>query len=263
MAPAPVDWTRRHGPGLIVVALVATAAQFVADHYGAPAMLMALLFGIAINFLGNDGPCRAGLDVAARTILRLGVALLGFRISFAAIAELGCGVVIFVMVCVALTILSGIALAPLFGHRWRFGVLSAGAVAICGASAAVAIAAVLPRDERSDDRLAFTIASVTILSNVAMVLYPIIANATALSDTAAGLFIGASIHDVAQVVGAGFSMSSEIGETATVTKLLRVALLAPTLVVLTLCIRCRNHEDGARARRFCRGSLSPSLQRAV
>ena len=77
-----------------------------------------------VHFLGDDGPCRAGLDVAARTVLRLGVALLGFRISFASIADLGWGVVIFVMICVALTILSGIALAPLFGHRWRFGVLS-------------------------------------------------------------------------------------------------------------------------------------------
>jgi uncharacterized integral membrane protein (TIGR00698 family) len=228
---------RALGPGLGVAVIIALAAQFVSDHYGAPVMLMALLFGMVLNFLGEDGPCRAGVNAAAGTLLRLGVALLGFRVSLGLLVDLGWPVAILVVVAVAVTILVGVALAPAFGHGWRFGLLSGGAVAICGASAAVAIAAILPRDERSEERLVFTVAAVTLMSTVAMILYPILLKTFGLSDGAAAIFLGASIHDVAQVVGAGFSVSPEVGETATAVKLMRVALLAPVLIIVAIVIR--------------------------
>ena len=232
-------------PGFLISALIALAAQFISDHYGAPAMLMALLFGIALNFLSEESNCKSGIAFSARTVLRIGVALLGMRISFEMAASLGWSIVLIVIGGVILTILFGLAFARFFGHGPRFAFLSAGSVAICGASAAMAIAAILPRDERSEERLVFTVVGVTLLSTVAMIIYPIIADSLGFDTTFAGIFIGATIHDVAQVVGAGFSMSEETGDVATVVKLIRVAMLAPVILVASLILRRLSQEDRA------------------
>jgi uncharacterized integral membrane protein (TIGR00698 family) len=236
-------------PGVLISALIALAAQFISDHYGAPAMLMALLFGIALNFLSDDTKCKSGIAFSARSILRFGVALLGMRISFEMAAGLGWTIVGIVIGGVIATILFGLVIARLFGHGPRFAFLSAGSVAICGASAAMAISAILPRDERTEERLVFTVVGVTILSTFAMIVYPIIAEALNYDAQTAGIFIGATIHDVAQVVGAGFSISQETGDVATVVKLIRVAMLAPVILVVTIIIRRMSIADQDNATR--------------
>ncbi|GGB43990.1 membrane protein [Roseibium aquae] len=231
-------------PGLLVAAVIALASQFIAEHYGAPAMLLALLIGIALNFLSEDGPCKAGIAFGSKQMLRLGVALLGLRISFDMVAALGLPVVGLVVCGTLATIAFGITFARAFGFDRSFGFLSAGAVAICGASAAMAIAAVLPRDSDSENRLVFTVVGVTILSTIAMILYPVVSQGLGFDDRMSGVYLGATIHDVAQVVGAGFSVSEETGETATLVKLLRVAMLAPVVLAALLIIR---NTSGKRA----------------
>ena len=224
-------------PGFLISCLIALSAQFVSEHYGAPAMLMALLFGIALNFLSEEGRCKEGISFTARTVLRVGVALLGLRISFGMAADLGWSVAGLVIGGTVSTIAFGMVVARFFGHGPRFAFLSGGAVAICGASAAMAIAAILPKDERSEERLVFTVVGVTLLSTIAMILFPVIAEILGFSGQAAGIFIGATIHDVAQVVGAGFSISDETGEVATAIKLMRVAMLAPVILVASILVR--------------------------
>ncbi|MEP3048966.1 MAG: putative sulfate exporter family transporter [Roseibium sp.] len=236
-------------PGVLVAGVIALASQFIAEHYGAPAMLLALLLGISLNFLSEDARCKIGIAFGARQLLRVGVALLGLRISFDVVSELGLPVVGLVIGSVLATIAFGLASARLFGFRYRFGLLSAGSVAICGASAAMAIAAILPRDDRSEERLVFTVVGVTLLSTVAMILYPLLGEMLAFDDWTAGIYLGATIHDVAQVVGAGFSISEVSGETATLVKLIRVAMLAPVVVLAVLVIRTTgNKEDKAGPR---------------
>src|SRR6056297_3936270 len=221
-------------PGMMVALLVALAAQFVAEHYGAPAMLMALLFGIALNFLSEPAPTAEGIGFTARTVLRFGVAILGARISVEMLTSLGWGMIALLVAGVVATILFGVGLARLIGQGPRFAILTAGSVAICGASAAMAIAAVLPKDERSERNLLFTVLGVTVLSTVAMILYPILTDALGFDDVTAGAFIGATVHDVAQVVGAGFSISETAGETSTLVKLIRVSFLAPVVIVIAI-----------------------------
>lgn len=221
-------------PGVLVSLMVALAAQFVAEHYGAPAMLMALLFGIALNFLGEPGATAAGIGFAARSVLRFGVAILGARISVEMLTSLGWGMIGLLVVGMTATILFGVLLARVIGQGPQFAILTAGAVAICGASAAMAIAAVLPRDDRSERNLLFTVLGVTVLSTIAMILYPILTVLLNFDDVTAGAFIGATIHDVAQVVGAGFSISEAAGETSTMVKLIRVSFLAPIVVIIAL-----------------------------
>jgi uncharacterized integral membrane protein (TIGR00698 family) len=236
-------------PGFLVSLVLAVAAQFLSDHYGAPAMLMALLLGIAFHFLAEEGRCVPGIAVTAKTVLRFGVALLGARISVELLIGLGAPLIILVILGVILTILFGLIGARLLGRGWRFALLTGGAVAICGASAAMAIAAVLPKNEHSEKNLIFTVLGVTVLSTGAMILYPVITQALDLDPLATGVFLGGTIHDVAQVVGAGFSVSQETGETATLVKLIRVTMLAPVVLVFSLSIRARNQHGATEGER--------------
>jgi len=228
---------KAHWRGVLVSVTVAGTAQLLSEHHGAPAMLLALLLGIALNFLGEEGRAVSGIAFSARSLLRLGVALLGVRISAGMVAALGWHLVALVVGAVVATIVLGLLVARFFGHKWRFALLTSGSVAICGASAAMAIAAILPKDERSEERLLFTVMGVTIMSTMAMILYPPIVDYLALSDQMAGVFLGGTIHDVAQVAGAGFSVSQEAGDTAVMVKLIRVAMLAPVVLVASVMIR--------------------------
>lgn len=252
MTPQPptstlaTHWTRLHrrlgryggiSRGLLLCVTIALAATFIADHYGGPALLYSLLFGTALNFLSDEGGCRRGVDFASRTVLRLGVALLGARITLEQIGQLGFGPLFLVMGAVAFVILAGLVLARVLGLRKELGLLTGGAVGICGASAALALSAVMPRTGASERNTIVTVIGVTVLSTVAMVVYPLIAVAAALTDTQAGILLGGTIHDVAQAVGAGYMLSEPTGDTATVVKLLRVAMLVPVVVIFAWFFR--------------------------
>ncbi|HBR98899.1 MAG TPA: putative sulfate exporter family transporter, partial [Gammaproteobacteria bacterium] len=225
------------------------AAQYLSEHYGAPAMLMALLLGIAFHFLSEEGGCVRGIEFTARTVLRIGVALLGARIGFDLLAGLGTELILLIILGVVATIAFGLTGAALLGRGWRFGVLTGASVAICGASAAMAVAAVLPNNENSERNLLFTVLSVTVLSTVAMILYPVLSYHLNLDHQIAGVFLGGTIHDVAQVVGAGFSVSETTGETATLVKLIRVTMLAPVVVIISLLVRHYSRQQADTGKR--------------
>lgn len=232
-------------PGLMLAATIAAAAAFLGTHYDAPVMLFALLLGMAFNFLHEDGPCRAGIEFAAKFILRLGVGLLGIRIVFDDLAQIGLAGAGVLAGLIALTIGSGFLAAPLLKRQWRLALLTGAAVAICGASAALAIAAVIPPNEKTERNTLFTVIAVTALSTIAMVLYPLLFQWLGFSELQQGFLIGATIHDVAQVVGAGFSVSDAAGEMATITKLFRVAMLPVVLIAVVLVLRVTGRGAGA------------------
>jgi uncharacterized integral membrane protein (TIGR00698 family) len=235
----------RYFPGLCVSAIIAGAATFLSDHYGASAMLFALLLGMAVNFLSQEGRCVPGLELAAKGVLRAGVALLGMRITFGQVAQLGGMTVLLVLCSVAATICFGLLGARLMGFKPAFGMLSGGATAICGASAALAISASLPHHPLRERATIFTVIGVSLLSTLCMIAYPPLVKAFGLDPQQAGVFLGATIHDVAQVVGAGYSLSSSTGDIATVVKLLRVATLLPVIFSVSLVLRWRQGGDGA------------------
>ena len=226
-------------PGVVLCVVIAAAAAFLSEHYAAPAMLFALLIGMAFNFVMEEGKSKPGVEFSSRFILRLGVGLLGIRITMQDIAAFGWKTPVVVAGLMALTIVSGFLIAKLFGRKWRFALMTGGAVAICGASAALAIAAVIPPNDKTERNLLFTVVAVTTLSTLAMILYPMLFAAFGMSEREAGFLIGATIHDVAQVVGAGYSISDVAGDAATVVKLLRVACLPVVLLVIVLATRGR------------------------
>ena len=231
-------------PGLLICILIALATTFIADHYGGPTLLYALLFGMSLHFLSEDGPCKAGIEFASRTVLRLGVALLGVRITLEQVASLGVGPVITVVLGVVATIVFGALLARVMGLDRDMGLLTGGSVAICGASAALALSAVMPRNATSERHTIMTVVGVTTLSTVAMITYPLIVQLLGLEDTEAGIFLGGTIHDVAQVVGAGYIISEHTGDVSTFVKLLRVAMLVPAVMVFMLLFRSARQANG-------------------
>jgi uncharacterized integral membrane protein (TIGR00698 family) len=221
-------------PGLLLSATIALAVRFVSDQLGGPAMLYALLFGMAFNFLTEDERFAAGIYFASRNILRFGVALLGLRITTGDVLELGWPVVALIVASVVTTILLGGLIGRAFGLKGDQSILSAGAVAICGASAALAISSVLPSHKDHERNTIMTVAGVTALSTVAMVVYPVFVTYLQYDHATAGVFLGATIHDVAQVVGAGYMISDQSGEISTLVKLIRVACLVPVVIVISL-----------------------------
>ncbi|MEO1193840.1 MAG: putative sulfate exporter family transporter [Pseudomonadota bacterium] len=229
--------------GLALAVTIALCAGFLSEHYGAPVMLFALLIGMAFNFLADHPQCAAGVTFSSKTLLRMGVALLGFRLSLGDVAEQGWLPVIVIIALVALTMGSGAFLAPLFKRKLALGFLTGGATAICGASAALAISAVMPKHDGLERNTLFTVVAVTTLSTIAMVLYPALFALLGFDDNQAGFLIGATIHDVAQVVGAGFSISDQAGTIATLTKLQRVLLLPVVILVILFVTR---QTDGER-----------------
>ena len=235
-------------PGVMACAVVASAAGFLGQHYGAPVLLFALLLGLAMNFLSAEGgPCGPGIEFCARQVLRIGVALLGLRITAEQVVALGAGPLVVVLVSVALTIAVSMLAAKALGFQGLFGLLTGGATAICGASAALALSAALPAHPQKERATLFTVIGVSALSTFAMVAYPMLVQALGMDPRHAGIFLGATIHDVAQVVGAGYSLSNESGDVATLVKLLRVAMLLPVILLASAITRARLAAEGAAA----------------
>jgi uncharacterized integral membrane protein (TIGR00698 family) len=238
------DW-RGYAPGLVVVVMGTLAAGFLSDHYGVPLTLMALLIGLALNFLSADSRLTPGLAFASRSLLRWGIVLVGVRITFGQIVALGPVALLCVVGIVALTMAAGVFAARRFGFDTAFGLLAGGSVAICGASAAMALATTLGEKRTTQAQLTLVLVGISAMSASAMMLYPLVAHALHMSDLKAGFLLGASIHDVAQALGAGYSYSDGAGGIAAIVKLTRVALLAPVLAVVAVGLARFDPSGGA------------------
>ncbi|MDO5726300.1 MAG: putative sulfate exporter family transporter [Bowdeniella nasicola] len=212
------------------------------------ALLIALIIGMIMRNLGLiPQVCEPGFAFVNRTILRLGVVLLGLRLSIPAIIALGPGVVVTIIVTVAATYLVTIAAGRWLKINHATVVLTATGTAICGAAAVAAMSAVLPGDRRAknprasvDEAAATAVAAVTLFGTLALLLLPVLVRTIGLDPTQAGAWIGAAVHEVGQVVaGAGIAADQLTGQgattltdTAVVTKLGRVAMLAPLVAIV-------------------------------
>ena len=258
-----VEVVRPMVPGVAISATIAMAATFLSDHHGGPVLLYALLIGMSLNFLSEGSTAAPGIQLVGQTVLRIGVAMLGVRISTGQIVELGVVPIAIVVGGVLATLLFGRYAATCLELTPSQGVLTGGAVAICGASAALAISAVLPKTKDTESNTLFTVIIVTLLGTITMIIYPPLIRALGLSHHAAGILIGGTIHDVAQVVGAGYLVSDEAGIVATYIKLLRVAMLAPVVTVLAWTYTHRAHTSAAGTSPLLPGFLLAFLALAV
>lgn len=222
-------------PGIAVCAVLASLSMLLTLALPAlPAVLIALIAGMMTAHHRYVACLSPGADLTARTVLRIGIALIGVRFSVEQIAELGIAAIAVAAGGVCLMLSAGTLVAMAFGLSRSRSLLSAGAVGICGASAALAISTVLPHRQAQERQTATTVALVTTLSTAAMLLYPLVGHLLGFSPLASGIFFGAAIHDVTQVASAGAMISAETATAAIATKLVRVACLAPVVAAIAM-----------------------------
>jgi uncharacterized integral membrane protein (TIGR00698 family) len=229
----------RYLPGLGLAASVALIARFLDQGGFGSALLFALLIGMLARPLSEMPTTAPGVDFSARHLLAVAVALLGVRLSLADVAAIGILPAVVVAAAVAATITFSLLAARTLGLSTNFALIAGSGVAFCGASAAVAVAAVLPRKAKVERDTALVIAGVIGLSAIAMVLYPLFTTLVGFNGVEAGLFLGGSIHNVPQAVAAGLAVSETAGSMATLTKLFRISLLGPFVVGLAVVCGAR------------------------
>ena len=203
--------------------------------------MFALLIGIAFHFLCSNPSVDAGTRSAASLLIRIGVALLGIRVTISNVIDLGWLPLIAAVVAIIATQLFAQLLAKRLGFDRAMGAIAGAAIGICGVSAALAASSVLPRRPGLERDTLLVCLGVSVLSTVAMVAYPAVLSLTSWSVAQGGVFLGATIHDVAQVSAAGAILSPAYEHIAVVTKLMRVALLAPSVGVIAFMEIGRAH----------------------
>ncbi|TPN45922.1 MULTISPECIES: YeiH family protein [unclassified Mesorhizobium] len=235
-------------PGIVLVAMitgVAFSARNVSGFALFSPMILAVVAGMVYsNMLGTPAHAKAGIAFSQKRLLRFAIVLLGFQLTLGQVVSIGAGGVGIVAATLGATFVFTITLGRLIGVDAKLAQLIAAGTSICGASAIVATNIVT--DARDED-VTYAVASITLFGTVAMLGFPLLAPVLGLDQHAFGLWAGASIHEVAQVIGAGFQNGTQSGEIATVAKLTRVAMLAPMVVALGLMAR-RGSRDQAGAR---------------
>lgn len=222
-------------PGLLLTTAIAAAASVLHLLPGLK-VLSPLILAVAIGILfrnvwGAAHACLPGQSFVLRRLLRLAIMLLGYQVSVGQILSLGVGGLVVVFVTTPAAFLFIRFLGVRAGLDPRLATLLASGTSICGASAIVAANSVVGAPEED---VAYAIASVTLFGTLAMFLYPALAPLLGLKGATYGLWAGSSIHEVAQAVAAAFQGGEAAGHAGVVAKLLRVALLAPLVMLLAL-----------------------------
>lgn len=239
------SWIECRWRGVLSSVVIGAAAMFVSNTYGGPTVLYALLLGMAFHFISEDDRAVAGIELCAKNFLRIGVALLGARITAEELAQLSA----LSIIVLATGVFATVAFSMLL-NRWikwprAEGALAGASVAICGASAAAALALVIDKKELREQALLAVIVTVTALSTISMIVYPLLCDLMGLQGSTAGMLLGGTIHDVAQVVGAGAMLGNDALQTATMTKMLRVAMLIPMMFVFTALFAAKDATGGS------------------
>ena len=232
-------------PGVTICAVASAAAAWFSDHYGMPIILMGLILGLALQFVSADPRSALGLDFVGRRCLRLGIVVLGLQVTLAQIGAMGLvpfGALLVVMAAAGLAAVLGARIA---GQSVAVGILAGGATAICGASAALALYGVIGARRVNQAQFTLTLVVISVASALAMIIYPVLAQAAHFNARQAGFLTGAAIHDVAQAIGGGYAVSNAAGAAATVVKLTRVALLGPLVALAALVIARLEPAEGA------------------
>jgi uncharacterized integral membrane protein (TIGR00698 family) len=210
-------------------------------------MILAILIGIGFhNLIGTPASAKPGVTFSLKRLLRLAIILLGLQLTAQQIAEVGVTGVALIAATLIATFVFTKWFARLIGVDAKLGELIAAGTSICGASAVIATNSVT---EAPDEDVAYAVACVTVFGSIAMFLYPALTGLLHLSPRAFGLWSGASIHEIAQVVAAAFQAGTDAGNYGTIAKLTRVTMLAPVVITLGLLASRKRRDLGEAAAR--------------
>ena len=237
--------------GLHLVLGVAIVAEFLHGLIQQPLLqksisqiLLAVIIGLYIrNWIGVGERSQAGVKFAIRRLLRLGIILLGLRLSLQDVVATGGKALILVSICITVALILANLAGRLFKVPPRLAALIGIGTAICGNTAIVAAAPVLDAEE---EEVSFAVATITLFGLIAVVAYPLIGQLLALSDRAFGLWSGTAVNDTSQVVAVAAIFSEAALDVATVVKLTRNTLMAPLIVPVWNYLLARFEERDER-----------------
>ncbi|MEX5729586.1 putative integral membrane protein (TIGR00698 family) [Rhodovulum iodosum] len=234
-------------PGVVLCATVAAAAFGLRQVPGIGVlspMILSIVIGMALhNLLGTPAMAKPGVTFTMRRILRAAIVLLGLQLTLGQVVSVGATGLAVIAAALVATFLFTKAAGRMLGVDRGLAELIGAGTSICGASAVIACNTVT---RAHDEDVAYAVACVTVFGSLAMFLYPMLAAPLGLAPDHFGLWAGASIHEVAQVVAAGFQRGEAAGEAATVAKLSRVMMLAPLILTLAMMARTHGAAEGAR-----------------
>jgi len=251
VAPPPrknalVSWFAQIFSGVMCVTLIALVALSLRAIPGLAflsPMILAIVIGIFWqNVVGTNAAMTPGIKFVQRRFLRAGIVLLGFQLTVDQLLGLGARELLIIVGGLVATFIFTMWVGRALGVDPKLSKLIAAGTSICGASAVIAANSVAQAD---DEDVAYSVACVTVFGSLAMFLYPILPQLFHLSAEDYGLWVGASVHEVAQVVAASFQNGATSGEHATIAKLSRVLMLAPMIVLIGLMVRRSDTEEGA------------------
>lgn len=229
--------------GVLLIALFSCAAFYIADfEFVKKLSFSPLIVGIVLgmlyaNSLRNNLPQTwvPGIRFCSKEILRLGIILYGFRLTFQSVVEVGLAAIAVDLIVVVITIFLGIGLGKLLKMDKDLSLLTATGSAICGAAAVLGAESVVKPQAY---KTAVAVSTVVIFGTIAMFVYPALFNAglLGLNDVQMGIYTGSTLHEVAHVVGAGNAMGEHISDVAIIVKMIRVILLAPVLLVMSFFV---------------------------
>lgn len=229
-------YIKKYLSGIALVALLTVFAVSIQNlpllkSFSISAIIIAILLGMIVkNSVGTKEHMNYGIKFCSKKVLRLAIILLGFKLSFMEVSKLGLKAAIVIVFVSTITLLFTKYLGKKFGISRNLSLLIASGTSICGASAIAAVSSVAPSENEED--IPFAVGVVTIFGTIFMILYPIVFNIFHLNTLMYSLWAGSSIHEVAQVVAAGFAASNQAGISATVVKLTRVLLIIPVTIIL-------------------------------
>ncbi|OEH94332.1 YeiH family protein [Bacillus solimangrovi] len=224
-------------PGIalsLIVSIIAILTQQIGiiDKLHINSLIIAILIGMIVrNVFKLSETFLLGVQFTYKKLLRLSVVLLGFKLSILQVYEVGIRGIIIIILSVSITFIVNILIARKLKIQKETAILIGSGCSICGASAIAGTATVIDAKEKE---ITLSVATITIFGTIAMLSYPFIFQLLHLSEKIYGVWAGASIHEVAQVVAAGFIVGDEAGEYATLVKLTRVLMLIPTLFFLSM-----------------------------
>lgn len=248
-AHRPASLWGLRAPGLLFAAGVGIASMLIArlpavESLGLSALPLAIIVGIVLGntvFPRMAGHLGAGVDYARTMLLRAGIVLFGFRLTFQDILGVGLsGIVIAVLIVISVFVLA-LWLGRVLGMDRDLAILIGSGASICGAAAVMAAEPVVKAQAH---KVSVAVATVVVFGTVGMFLYPFLRLPFGLDVHAYGVYAGSTIHEVAQVVVAGRAVSQEAANTAVIEKMLRVILLAPFLLALSAWLRSSSGEGG-------------------
>lgn len=239
--------------GILLIALFSCAAFYIAGFdfikklSFSPLIIGIILGMLYANSLRNNLPETwvPGIKFCSKQILRLGIILYGFRLTFQSVADVGAAAIVIDLIIVSFTLILGIIAGKLLGMDKDLSLLTATGSAICGAAAVLGAESVI---KPQPYKTAVAVSTVVIFGTVAMFLYPYLygTGTFGLDETGMGIYAGSTLHEVAHVVGAGNAMGDNVSDIAVIVKMIRVILLAPVLLLMSFLIKGKSSGQEKR-----------------